>query len=312
MADIYVGGEIAAKVVNGTDVGVPVQVIADSNPKFATVPSACTSFGSPEDKISSLLANGIIGIGPFPQDCGPACAPLTTSNPGIYYACNPSTGCSSGTQPTVVAVTSQVQNPVAIFSVLPGSAAADNNGDIMELPGVPATGLAVANGSLVFGIGTQSNNGLGNATVYTGDASANINTTFAGQSFTGDSFIDSGSNGYFFNFPSGTNVATCSGSTGFYCPVSGTQAINLACSATNSGSNNSSGTVNFTVANLNALPGSSDAFNNIAGPNTPPPSSSGPTGFDWGLPFFFGRNVYTGMVQEDSQGNVTQLPFYAY
>jgi hypothetical protein len=195
---------------------------------------------------------------------------------------------------------------------------ADNNGDILELPSVPASGLAVVNGSLVFGIGTQNNNGLGSATLYTGDpATANITTTFAGQNFGGkNSFIDSGSNGYFFNFPAG-NVAECSHNSGFYCPVdSHNNPVTLSCSATNTGNNNKSGTVNFDVINLDNFLGAPNALNGVAGPNTPPPGSSGTVGFDWGLPFFYGRNVHTGMFPipglTSTPAGVPAGPFYAY
>jgi hypothetical protein len=288
MADIYVSGETAGNV--------PIQVIGDSSPQFATVPSACTAFGTPEDTVGKLLANGIIGIGPFPVDCGLGCAPGTISNPGLYYACSPSGGCSTGSLPTTVAVNSQVQNPVSKFAV-------DNNGVIMEMPGVPASGLAVVTGSLVFGIGTKSNNGLGNAKVFTGDPStANITTNFASQTFT-QSFIDSGSNGYFF--PS--TIPTCATNTGFYCPTS-----NLTCSATNLGQNGNQNAINFNVANADALSGASNAFDNIAGPNNPAPGSNGATGFDWGLPFFYGRNVFTGIEGAAMPAGVPPGPFYAY
>ena len=46
----------------------------------------------------------------------------------------------------------QVQNPATLF-------AADNNGVIVELPAVSVPETSVS-GSLVFGIGTQANNGL--------------------------------------------------------------------------------------------------------------------------------------------------------
>ena len=109
----------------------------------------------------------------------------------------------------------QVRNPVSLF-------ATDNNGVILELPAVPIggqAGIAAGQGSLVFGIGTQSNNGLGSAvvlpldsnpndpawagitTVYNGVSYPNAaeNTTLvANGSFTFGSFLDSGSNGFFF------------------------------------------------------------------------------------------------------------------
>jgi hypothetical protein len=275
---------------------MPVQIIGD--PNFTTVPSACTAFGSPEDNLQGLLANGIIGVGPFPDDCGGACAPGTNSNPGVYYAC-PGGVCSSNTQPTTEPDSAQVWNPVAAF-------AKDNNGVIMELPSVPSSGIPIANGSLVFGIGTQSNNGLGNATVLIGNSSANITTTFAGTA-SSNSFFDSGSNGYFFS----SNITQCTNSKGFYCPSSP-----LTCSASNSDSSGHNSNISFNVANADQLMSPNTAFNNIAGPNTPPKGSSNPTGFDWGLPFFYGRNVYTGMLPV---GGVTSTPpgvppgpFYAY
>jgi Protein of unknown function (DUF3443) len=321
-ADIYVGGPTpgageSAKTNPGSgSLGMPVQIIGD--PGFATVPSACTSFGTPEDTLSTLFANGIIGVGPFPQDCGDACnlGVGTGGNPGFYYSC-PSGGCSAGTQPAAEAVAAQVWNPVAAFAPLTAGAMADNNGDILELPTVPATGLAVNNGSLVFGIGTQNNNGLGNIAVYTGDASANITTNFGGQTFS-NSFIDSGSNGYFFNFPS-ANVNQCGSNPGFYCPEdANSNPESLSCSATNIGKNNKSGTIAFGVINLDHFTGPANvsALNGVAGPNNPSPGSSGPTGFDWGLPFFYGRNVYTGMIPTagvtSAPPGVPTGPFFAY
>jgi hypothetical protein len=308
MADIYVGGtrlgsgaSEAATIVPGSVIpGMPVQIIGDA--AFSTVPTACTSSGTPEDDVKSLLANGIIGVGPFAQDCGGGCTfPASDSrNPGLYYSCPPS-GCTAGTQPTSEPETAQVWNPVAAFQPLTVGATPDNNGVIMELPGLPPTGLAVVNGSLVFGIGTQGNNGLGSATVYTGDPSnGNITTKFAGQTYS-SSFIDSGSNGYFF--PS--TIKTCTGNT-FYCPDT-----NLTCSAVNVGANSRQSTINFNIQSLEALPSASNAFNDIGGTNNPPSDSSTPAGFDWGLPFFFGRNVYTGMEQVQNS-SLVQPPYYAY
>lgn len=296
MADIYIGG--TAPMAGESALNVPVQVIGD--PGFNTVPSACTSFGTPEDTLSKLLANGIIGVGPFPQDCGLGCAPGTTSNPGLYYAC-PSGGCTTSSQPTTEPVNAQVQNPVAVFGPIAPATTADNNGDIVELPSVPATGLAVVNGSLVFGIGTRNNNGLGSTPVYTADPNtSNITTVFGGQTYA-SSFIDSGSNGYFF--PS--SIPKCTNNAGFYCPTT-----NLTCSATSTGTNAKQTTINFNVANADQLSGADNAFNNLAGPNNPPPGGS--TGFDWGLPFFYGRNVYTGMEGATMPTGVPPGPFYAY
>ena len=90
---------------------------------------------------------------------------------------------------TAVALDSQVQNPVALLPQ-------DNNGVIVQLPSVPVGGSPSVNGSLVLGIGTQSNNMPSGVTAYTVDPFGEFSTTFNGTSYLG--FIDSGSNGLFF------------------------------------------------------------------------------------------------------------------
>ena len=141
MADLRIAGEQASSL--------PVQIIGDS--AFTSIPSACSSSGPPENTVTTFGANGLLGVGVFMQDCGSACAQFAVS--GAYYTC-PASGC----QPTQVALAQQLQNPVAMFST-------DNNGVLIQLPALPAAGAATATGSLIFGIGTQSNNGLGNATI---------------------------------------------------------------------------------------------------------------------------------------------------
>jgi len=276
-ADVQIAGEKASSV--------PIQVLSDT---AFTVPSACANNGQSLDTLSALGANGILGVGVFVQDCGGACVAKGPSNPALYYEC-PASGC------VVVgeALSQQVVNPVAFFST-------DNNGVIVELPAVSGPQASVS-GSLIFGIGTQSNNGLGGAKVYTVDASANFVTTYNNQSYN-QSFIDSGSNGLYFLTSGITGIPVCSDATSFYCP---TTTKNL--SAVNSGSNGgASGTVNFSVANADALfknnPNAS-VFDQLAGPNSL-------SGFDWGLPFFYGRNVFTAIEGRNTPGGTG--PYWAY
>ncbi|HUC29833.1 MAG TPA: DUF3443 domain-containing protein [Candidatus Acidoferrum sp.] len=274
-ADVKIAGETAT--------AVPVQVIDES--KFP-VPTACKNLGVTSlDTLQTLGANGVLGIGLFAQDCGGGCVQTGSSNPGLYYAC-PAAGC----QVTAVPLAQQVQNPVAMF-------ASDNNGIVLQLPAVtaPESGL---NGSLVFGIGTQSNNALGGATVYTVDQFGNFTTTYKGTAYS-NSFVDSGSNGYFFLSSGATGIPDCSMDTSFYCPAS-TQKL----SATNQGANGGSGSVSFSVANAQSLFANTGAstFNNLGGP--------GSGGFDWGLPFFFGRNVFVGIEGKTSPGGTG--PYWAY
>lgn len=272
-ADVNIAGESASSV--------PIQVLSDT---AFSLPTGCKNLGLPTvDTLQALGANGLLGIGSFVEDCGQACAVTGSSNPGLYYEC-PSSGC------TVVAesLSAQVANPVAFF-------ATDNNGVIVELPTVNGS-AATVNGSLVFGIGTQSNNGLGGATVYAVNQNADITTQFGSPSYP--SFLDSGSNGIFFLDSTTTGIPECSSGDGFYCP-SATQNLK----ATNMGSNGSSGQISFSVGNADSLFTNGDsAYSQIGGPN--------PGAFDWGLPFFYGRNVFTAIDgQSTPQGTG---PYWAY
>lgn len=272
-ADIKIAGEAASDV--------PVQII---DPTFSAVPSGCSSGGVPEsDSLQTLGANGILGVGPFAQDCGGACVQTGSGNPGLYYQCA-STSCSVIAEP----LTEQVQNPVALF-------ATDNNGVIIELPNVSSP-TASLSGSIVFGIGTESNNALGNATVYPLNANGEFSTTFKGQSYP--AFVDSGSNGFFFLDQSLTGLTVCANNSGFYCPGSTT---NLS-AITDSGS--ATANISFSVANADTLFSNQTAFvfNSLGGPN--------PGTFDWGLPFFFGRNVFNAIDGKSTPAGAG--PYWAY
>jgi len=272
-ADVMIAGEEASNV--------PVQVI---DPTFATVPSACKSAGVPEnDSLQALGANGILGIGPFAADCGGACAQTGSSNPGMYYGC-----AGSACQIAAVPVPQQVQNPVALFP-------SDNNGVIIQLPALTAS-AAILNGSMIFGIGTQSNNSLGQAKVFPVNSSGEFTTTFKGQTYP--AFVDSGSNALFFLNTNTTGMSTCSNSSGFYCPSS-TQNLSA---VTSSGS--PSQTINFSIANAETLFSNRGdfVFENLGGPN--------PGTFDWGLPFFFGRSVFTAIEARSTPAGTG--PFWAY
>ena len=176
----------------------------------------------------------------------------------------------------------EVSNPVAFF-------AADNNGVIVELPQLPTDGASSLSGALVFGIGTESNNGLGNATVYALDPNnGTLTITYKNTTYS-NSYIDSGSNAIYFV---DSSIPTCT--SGFYCPPS-----TLSLAATVIGANAASATVGFAVANADSLfanATSGVAFVDLAAPN---PDS---TSFDFGLPFFFGRNVYTAIADQNTPG----------
>jgi len=275
MADVKMAGEVASNI--------PVQVIGDTSTGFGNIPTACqkSSPGGAADTLQTLGANGLIGVGSFIQDCGSACTSSTA--PGFYYSCPTAATCAG----TTVSLAQQVPNPVAMF-------AADNNGVLIQLPMISsASGQSSASGTMIFGIGTQTNNGLGNATIFQMDEFGNFTTVYKGVSYPG-SFVDSGSNGIFFLTTALTGMPDCGGTlTGFYCPPATTPF-----STTTEGTNSTSETVSFNAANVDQLfTGSNTAFNDVTGDNSicfVNTTTTAPC-FDWGLPFFFGRNVFTAI-----------------
>lgn len=262
-ADIHISGEAAAQV--------PMQIIGSSS--VPAPPTDCSDQGQQlEDTVALFGANGILGVGPFVED------------DGLYYSC-PQGACSV----TTVNIAQEVSNPVAFF-------AADNNGAIVELPAVGVSGVDSLTGSLVFGIGTEANNGLGSAAIYGLDNMGNLSTSFNGTTFDA-SFIDSGSNANYF---ADSSIPTCS--DGFFCPTS-----TLSLQAAITGVNSVSAPINFSVANADTLFNSNPAgvaFVNLAAPN------SMLTSFDWGLPFFFGQNVFVAIAgQPTPAGNGPYVAF---
>jgi hypothetical protein len=80
---------------------------------------------------------------------------------------------------------------------------------------------------------------------------------------------------------------------------------------TNTGNNGASGTATFNIANAGTLVASGNiAFNNLGGPNPPNPSINFGGGFDYGLPFFFGRNLYVAIENQNTPGGAG--PYWAY
>ncbi len=155
---------------------------------------------------------------------------------GSLLSC-PSSGCTDATE----SLAQQVQNPVASF-------ATDNNGVIIKLPVVSAPEASLS-GSLIFGIGTQSNNGLGGATVFGTDPYGDFNTTYNNNVYP--SFMDSGSNGIYFLNSSATALPVCNDINFLYCPSS-TQTFSVL-NVAEAGTNGANGTTSFTVGNADIL-----------------------------------------------------------
>jgi hypothetical protein len=293
-ADIWISGETASSI--------PIQVI--SSLQNEVIPTGCANGATGNQNTAQLLgANGILGIGPEPTDCTVSGMNFCDGSvqpvpPNKYYSC-PKAGCGTGDSPVIVTHFQQVENPVAVFG-------ADQNGVILQLPPVSDHETSVT-GTLIFGIGTEPNNALGSATVFTMDANDHFTTVFNGQTLS-SSFIDSGSSGLFFP----DSLPACADHPQYFCPSSLT---NL--SAVNKGATQGNNTVPFSVTNaddLFSLYPNDAVFSSLAGPETNTASCPGGTSscaFDWGLPFFYGRTVYTAIDGQVVFGAPT-TPWWAY
>jgi hypothetical protein len=93
----------------------------------------------------------------------------------------------------------------------------------------------------------------------------------------------------------------------FYCPSTTTSL-----SATIFGGNNASSLVNFSIANASKLSAKSFVFGNLGTemPGFPSGGMSSIPDFLWGLPFFFGRSVYTAIEEQDTPGG--KGPYVAF
>jgi hypothetical protein len=273
-ASVQMAGEIAPSV--------NIQLVGGAAVPGA--PDACSSGGTAADTLSALGARGILGIGLFREDCGAGCAGARRVPPPVYFACGPGGGSCTA---TTVALAGQVQNPVWLFPQ-------DNNGYSVTLPTIPDTGARTVSGSLIFGIGTQSNNALGSARPYTTDNVGNVTTTFNGTTMSG--YFDTGSNTISFLDDSTIPLPACPGDDkDFSCPAT-TQRL----TATNTGQNGTTAPITFSAANAETLFNSSNfAFNDIVGPDS--------GDFDWGLPFFFGRTVFTGIEGQTTPAGIGPL-----
>jgi hypothetical protein len=311
-ADVQIAGESAS--------GVPIQVMGDS--RFESeIPTACSTTGTEEDTVGSFGANAILGIGPFADDCGSGCA--TSAANGWYYTC-PANGTSTSNCVGIEeAESEQVTDPAAYFQT-------DNNGVIVELTSA-TEGASTSGGTLIFGIGTQGDNSMTAKTVLTADSSyGDISTTYTTmggqQQFLPFSYLDTGSNAYYFadnSIPSGTACSSyprysSSNPATWFCPAS--ELSNL--SATNMGQNGIESTVSFSIGNayvlFNQYPkgqlfddlgaSSGSQLSDCASQTTASQDTS--CAFDFGFPFFLGRNVYVAFAGANTSAGMG--PYFAY
>jgi hypothetical protein len=293
LADVVISGETASSV--------PIQVIGDTT--FDVPAASCLTLGAGPslDTVQALGANGILGVGTGIQDCGLNCAAGQTFSGYPYYVCPAKMNYVCQTAP--LPVVEQVANPVAFFPK-------DNNGVEIVMPSIASTGVPklpysnavggglIPAGQLIFGVGTESNNALGSATLYAADAKGNFpKIVFNNTSYLSAGTIDSGSNALYVLNPSALNVQDCADNR-YYCSA-------LSFSLTAYGANGTSGTINLSFADADTLFASSPgfaAFNNLGGASGEGLSADE---FDLGLPFFYGRSVFVGIAGMTVPNNVS-------
>jgi hypothetical protein len=175
------------------------------------------------------------------------------------------------------------------------------------LPAVAAGGASNVTGSLIFGVDTQTDNASGAETVLEVDDSAELVMTFNGQTLA-NSFIDSGSNGIYFNDSSITKCTAppndpTSQIVNFYCPAS-TLNLEVSIQGTNGVMANN---LTFGVGNTETMLNSnSDAYPQLAG--SLPAGNDGT--FDYGLPFFYGKRV--AIVVQGAKTTAGTGPYIAF
>ena len=273
-ADVKLAQEVASNL--------PIHIIQDG--VGPNVPEGCKSNGVNQSNSRNLGVNGILGVGVLRQDCGVYCA--NNSANGRYFQCLTSGACTA----TTVATTNQISNPVANFTH-------NNNGVIIQLPSVPSNGASALSGEMVFGINTQTNNALPvDATVIpldqTGLHAGRFTATLNARQYP-DSFIDSGSSGYFFEDASLPLCNPNASNLQMFCPGNSQSTSVQTRNVTLQDGN----VFQIQVANASYLYSQPHvAFSNLAGTAT----AAMTTSIDLGLPFFMGRRVFTGF---NSQNN---------
>jgi len=257
------------------------------------------------DSVSLLGANGILGIGNMPVDCGQICLDVSKT---LYYSCPLNATSELDCSLVVMGAEKQVDNPVAALP--PGF----NNGVVLALPTVPSIGAGTVNGELIFGIDTQNpqaNNylapnapriNLGTNYLTNSKSYLNITTAFGGNTYF-NSYLDTGSNGLVFDKPITLNIPV---SGDWYAPNSQLSLTAYLSDGDNQSLNTT--TVPFSVGNSLVIQ-SNYAFGDLAGP----PSASASSNMDasvltfaWGLPFFYGRRVVLSLWDQTSK-----LPLYS-
>jgi len=247
---------------------VPFHLIGSSG--VPTAPSQCSSTGPIQDTVADFGSNGTIGVSPAALDGEP-----------LYYTCS-ATACTKASLPSA----SQVPNPV-------GRLPTDNNGVILQVNALSSGNAQTSgSGSLILGIGTESNNKLATSTKID-----YVNADYGMNSIklqVGSNKAKSFASSYYDAFDSGTNFLTFPSLTGLSTDSSGNfnpkSATSVAMSVTDAKSTTSTGYA-FTVATYSNATVNKDAALSQIGDN----DGGGNDIVLIGFPYFYGKTLYFAM-----------------
>ncbi len=257
---------------------VPIQIVDEASASYADHPrpDSCLNGGKP-------TSNGTLGIAAVSlNDCKDPCF-ISLRTPR-YYECTVD-GCTPIAKP--VPATFRVVHPIA---ALPS----DNNGYVLDVQPVPASGAIATPGTLTLGIGTRSNNALDVTNVVDLAPDGTFTTVWNGQSYSA-SYFDTGTEEYYF----ATSPAEARECGSHWCATPEAEF-----SATLKGQTTDA-TAKFRVGDSASLVRSGNgAFRNVA-----MVANQDSRAFVWGMPFFVGRKVFVRMTDGSSgSGNA----YYAF
>jgi len=305
-ANVWLGQQRTARAV-------PIQVIDDQVPPALAVPADCTKAtnGAVLTTAASLGANGILGIGNTTLDCGSTCILGTYASDKTfiqYYHCPPTATNISACGAASVAENELVYNPVA---ALP---APFNNGVVLKMPAVGSAGATTARGELIFGVNTYTPgvdtyadnrvpSGASSAVLGVDpnlDSYLYITTTFRGTPYP-SSYLDTGTNGIFFTHADLKQYECGS----WYCPPN---VLSFDAVLSDGKSINTNPSVTLQVGNGMSYT-QNPAISDNAGPAIGTDAAAAAKVFAWGMPFFYGRQVY--MTIWDLK-TTSPAPWYAW
>lgn len=276
--NLYGGGYLftnaytaTVKLGGMTSNNMPIQVINDINQ--STVPASC-SLVSFNNLLANSGANGVIGVNPQVFASNSHVKLYIESQAGVYTQLDYKTA-----------------NSDPILNVNPIVGFAESNGLIISLPAVTANSNTNIYGVLTFGVNTRANNQINNASVQLiGNKSSELGyfKSTSTTNVTSRTIFDTGTNGYVVY---GLNMAQCGNN---YCPGSPTTWTS---SLSNWGFDITT-SYNESIQISNPVNQASAIMPNWAFVSNTPGITV------YGLPFFFGKNVYAQFPTESQASPV--------